>query len=73
MKRVDYEKSSQGNIANDVVQLLPVSLLPEFTDEDLFEATGTEKPNGESDVNNLESSASRSTTQSTLGIIQMSF
>ena len=64
--------SAQGNIANnDVVQLFPVSLLPEFTDEDLFEATGTEKPNDVPDVNNLESSASSSATPSALGIIQI--
>ena len=66
--------SAQANIANnDVVQLFPVILLPELTDDDLFEAnTGTEKPNnGESDVNNLDSLASSSATPSALGIIQI--
>ena len=63
----------QGNIAdtnNDIVQLIPVSLLPEFSDDNLFEATGNElmkKTNDVPDLNNLESSATTSTRTLTLG------
>ena len=67
----DVDKDpAQGNIDdanNDAVKIFSASLLPEMSDDDLFEATGPEIKEKEHDIPDLESSATSIALPSTLG------